>query len=220
MKWLSSFDELLYEVISWLVFFPLTLWRVCRRPMAMMDYADRQLRLPEPEQYADALSPPLFLALSLGLAHLCATAFGEADQLVANRHGLAGLIIDDTSALVLRMVVFALFPLMMAVRFVRSRGLVLDRKTLRLPFYAHCYPASVFALGRSLGTNLARLPDWRLRMGGLVVVLAALAYYAIVETRWFAVQGKVALWRAFGSVLRALAEGFALLLLAGVMLAG
>jgi len=94
MKWLSSFDELLYEVISWLVFFPLTLWRVCRRPMAMMDYADRQLRLPEPEQYADALSPPLFLALSLGLAHLCATAFGEADDLVANRHGLAGLIID------------------------------------------------------------------------------------------------------------------------------
>lgn len=43
MKWLSSLDELLYEVISWLVFYPLTLWRTCTRPLGMMDYADAQL---------------------------------------------------------------------------------------------------------------------------------------------------------------------------------
>lgn len=30
MKWLNSLDELLYEVMSWLVFFPLTLWRALR----------------------------------------------------------------------------------------------------------------------------------------------------------------------------------------------
>lgn len=61
MKWLNSLDELLYGVMSWLVFYPLTLWRSLVRPLATMDYADRQLSLPEAEQYADALSPPLFL---------------------------------------------------------------------------------------------------------------------------------------------------------------
>lgn len=58
MKWLNSLDELLYEVMSWLVFYPLTLWRTLLQPIGMMKYADRQLDLPEAEQYTDALSPP------------------------------------------------------------------------------------------------------------------------------------------------------------------
>ena len=49
MKWLNSLDELLFEVMSWLIFFPLTLWRTLAQPLTMMAYADEQFALPEDE---------------------------------------------------------------------------------------------------------------------------------------------------------------------------
>ncbi len=55
MKWLNSLDEHLFEVVSWLVFLPLTLLRTLVRLMAMMDYADEQLAQPDDEQYAAAV---------------------------------------------------------------------------------------------------------------------------------------------------------------------
>lgn len=121
MKWLNSLDELLFEVMSWLIFFPLTLWRTIVRPLDMMAYADEQLALVEEDQYAAAVSPPLFLALALLLAHGASTALGQADAIIANRHGLAGLVDDQTSALLLRLVMFAIFPLVMSVRLLRRR---------------------------------------------------------------------------------------------------
>ena len=36
MAWLSSFDELIYEVMSWILFLPITLWRTLRHPWAMI----------------------------------------------------------------------------------------------------------------------------------------------------------------------------------------
>ena len=60
-----------------------------------MDYADRQLALPEAEQYADALSPPLFLALALLVAHAAELAMGDANTIVASHHGKARLVGKD-----------------------------------------------------------------------------------------------------------------------------
>lgn len=45
VQWLNSLDELLYELMSWFVFFPVTLWKVLRHPLAMMRYAEDQLKL-------------------------------------------------------------------------------------------------------------------------------------------------------------------------------
>lgn len=143
MKWLNSLDELLYEVISWLIFYPLTLGRILLRPIATMKYADRQLELSQDQQYSAALSPPLFLALTLLIAHLAGTALGETDRLVADHRGLASMITDDSSALVFRLLIFSVFPLLMSLHFVWRRRMQLNRETLRLPFYAQCYPAAI-----------------------------------------------------------------------------
>ena len=62
MKWLNSLDELLYEVMSWLLFFPVTLWRASVQPLRTMGYVEQQVSVPAEEQYAAVLSPPLFLA--------------------------------------------------------------------------------------------------------------------------------------------------------------
>lgn len=217
MKWLSSLDELLFEVMSWLIFFPLTLWRTLARPLDMMAYADAQLALPEDRQYAAMLSPPLFLALALLLAHAVSTALGQTDALIADRHGLAGLVNDQTSALLFRLMVFAMVPLLMAVRLLRRQGLPIERGTLRTPFYGQCYPAATFALALSLGVTFAGLPARAMHATGVALGLLAVAYLLVVETRWFMVQLAIGPVRGAGMAAGVLAEGFVLLMLVGYL---
>lgn len=217
MKWLNSLDELLYEVMSWLLFFPLTLWRAVVRPFWTMKEIDRQIGLPDEEQYAAVLSPPLFLALALLLAHAISTALGQTDEIIANRHGLASLVTDNASALVLRVVVFASFPLFLAARLVRGQRVPLDRSTLRQPFYEQCYPAAVFALGVSVRTTFALVPHPVIRSVGQILLALALLNYVVIETRWFAGKLEHGTIRAFGSVVLGLLEGLLFLLSVGFL---
>jgi len=218
MKWINSLDELLYEVVSWLLFFPITLGRTIIAPLEMMDYADRQLVLPEAEQYDAAVSPPLFLALALLLAHSVAIALGEPDQLVADRNGLAALIKDDTSALAFRLMVFGSFPLLAAVRSLRRQGRPLGRASLRPRFYAQCYPVGVFALGLSLGVSLTSAHVPGVATAGKVLIVLSLVYYSVLETRWLAAQGPGGYLRAAGATALVLTQAALLLVCLGVLL--
>ena len=207
MKWLNSLDELLYEVMSWLLFFPITLGRAAFRPIATMSAISSQAMLPEEQQYAAVLSPPLFLALALLLSHMVATALGQTDLIIASHHGLADLVNDNASALVLRVVVFAAFPLFLAARLVRHSKVALDRGSLRQPFYEQCYPAAVFALGLSLGVSLGsdRHPVVPV-IGHWLAVLSLLNFW-LVETRWFAKVLDIGYLRAAGNVIVGMLEG-------------
>ena len=63
---LRSVEELLYEVMAWLLFYPLTLWKTLRRPLQTMAYEQKD----KPDkQDLETLSPPLFLVLSILLVH-------------------------------------------------------------------------------------------------------------------------------------------------------
>lgn len=218
MKWLSSLDEFLYEIVSWLVFFPLTLWRALRRPFTMMDYAELQLGLPPEDRFLDAVSPPLFLTLAMLASHGVGVALGQADEIVANKHGLAALVSDDKAALILRVVVFAAFPLMMAARLVRRRGERFSRETLKGPFYAQCYPTAVFALSLSLGTTLAQVQQPAFEIAGALLVVAAFVYYLATQTRWFAARLGANRFQAFIAAMLGLLEGFGLLYVVGFLL--
>lgn len=217
MKWLNSLDELLYEVMSWLLFFPITLWRATVRPITLMAEVDRQQELPEDEQYASLLSPPLFLALSLLLAHAAAMALGETDTIIASKRGLASLINDTTTALVLRVVVFAGFALCFAGRLMRSQRTPLSRLTLRLPFYEQCYPVAVFSLGISLGTSFATEPSGLFHTAGRVMIVASILNFVVLETRWFAARRGCGYLRAIGNVAWALAEALLLMFAIGLL---
>lgn len=217
MKWLNSLDELLYEVMSWLLFLPITLWRATIHPLRTMADVERQRALPDDQQYSAALSPPLFLALTLLLAHSVSTALGQTDAIIANKHGLGSLVDDNASALVLRVVVFASFPLFVAARLVRARVGDLDRLTLRQPFYELCYPTAVFTLGLSLGTSLTDVSGTHMRMAGGALILCSVAHFCIVQTRWFATAVATSHVRAVGSVLIGLLQGTVFLLVVGFL---
>ena len=207
MKWLNSLDELLYEVMSWVIFFPLTLWQALLRPIGTMEQIAAEAVLPDDERYASVLSPPLFLALTLLLAHAVATTLGQTDKIIANHHGLADLVNDNASALVLRVVVFAGFPLFLAARMVRRRKVRLDRGSLQQPFYEQCYPAGVFALGLSVGSSFGLDHHDITRSIGHVLLISSVVNFWFVETRWFAQALGISLWRAAGNVFVGLLEG-------------
>ena len=203
---LKSLDELLYEVMSWLVFFPITLWRIIRHPLDMMNYSDVEQQDIESDQYTDTLSPPLFLLLALIISHALEIALVGQNMLIASKHGLAAFISNDTNLIALRIVVFSLFPLAMAVRLVRGLHLRLDRETLKAPFYSQCYAAPLFALGTGLATLLISQHDTAIQLTGLALQIVVLAWYGILQTLWFSRHLRVGKLRGFGQASWAMIE--------------
>jgi hypothetical protein len=215
MQFLKSLDDLLYEIITWLVFYPITLWRTIRRPFEMMTYADSELEDQPEQQYPDVLSPPIFLLLTLLLSHTIELALVGENPIVASRKGLAGLVNDDTSLLLMRLVFFAVFPLVMSVRLLRRQRTALTRDSLKHPFYAQCYPTAVFALILGLGTLMTQLhAPVAMGVAGLVAIAFALLWFGVLQTLWFSRTLGISKLRGFLNATRGMVEsliGFVLL---------
>lgn len=203
---LKSLDELLYEVMSWLVFFPITLWRIIRHPLDMMNYSDVEQQDAESDQYTDTLSPPLFLLLALIISHALEIALVGENGLITSKHGLASLISNDTNLIALRIVLFSLFPLAMSARLVRGLRLRLDRDTLKAPFYSQCYAAALFALGTGLATLLISQHERNILLAGLALQIVVLAWYGILQTLWFSRHLRVGKLRGFAQASWAMVE--------------
>ena len=95
----------------------------------------------------------------------------------------------------------------------------IDRRSLKLPFYAQCYSGAVFAAGVSLGGTLG-ISRWAGGpvVGSLIALTTAL-YYVVVLTRWFAADFDLSLRHALAATLVGIIEGFVLLLAVGIVLA-
>lgn len=186
LKLIQSLDELLYEVMSWLIFYPVTLWRSFRRPLRMMSYAGSELADEADQQYSDTLSPPLFLLLTLALVHLAELGIAGQDHLVTSRLGLSALIDDDGNLILLRVLIYSLFPLVMATRMVRQQGLPLDRNTMRAPFYSQCYVVAPFALLLGAGGLMGQIKIAPAPYIALAFTIGACLWFGLVQALWFA----------------------------------
>ncbi|NIJ18527.1 hypothetical protein FHS95_000196 [Sphingomonas naasensis] len=195
MQLLRSLDDLLYAVMTWLVFYPITLWRSIRHPRAMMIYADTELEDRPELQYEDTLSPPLFLLITLILSHLIELSIVGQSALVGDRRGLSSLITDDSTLLIFRLIVFSVFPLIMAVRLLHWKKRRLTRDSLRQPFYSQCYPTGPFALLIGIGGIAMQMHFVAAQLIGLALTILALLWYGSLQTRWFARQLNVSLLR-------------------------
>ncbi|WP_236697330.1 hypothetical protein [Sphingomonas sp. Leaf357] len=218
MKWLNSLGDLLYEVMSWLIFYPITLWRTVTNPLDAMGYSDRELHDSEDQQFTDTLNPPLFLVLSLLLTQAIDVAVGGGtNPIVAQKAGLAGFISDDTSLLALRLILFSLFPLMMAARALRAKRVKLTRQRLKGPFYAQCYACAPFALFLGIGVSLGHTPLPAARIFGAVLSLGAVCAYLTAETMWFSRHLQQGWVRGCLNALRAFIEAMVVALALAVL---
>ncbi len=185
VQFLKSLDDLLYEVVSWLVFYPVTLWQAARRPLAMMDYATSELTKPDEQQFDEALSPPILLLLTVLVAHGIELALIGESAIVADKRGVASLISDDTSLILLRLVAFTSFPLIFAVHTLRKQRVTLTRQSLEPAFFAQCYANAPFALIVSIAATLTQIPNsWTVAAALALFGLSAIGFVA-VEAMWF-----------------------------------
>ncbi|QJU60251.1 hypothetical protein HL653_23160 [Sphingomonas sp. AP4-R1] len=217
MKIIESLDEALYSVMSWLIFYPITLWRTVVRPQKMMDYADREVSDRPNEQYDDAIRPPLFLFLTLLISHGLEVATASRNPLLSDTHGLASLVDSDLALLALRLLLFSLFPLMMAVRLLHRQRTRLTHASLRRPFYGQCYTAAPFALMLGVGTLAPNLPLAGARIISAVVIGAGVLWYFATQARWFARKLRVSFFVGAGDACVATFYSIVLFVLAAIV---
>lgn len=180
MKLLKSLEELLYELVSWLIFYPVTMWRSIVRPLGMMRYADIELTDKPEDQYQDTLSPPLFLLITLLLSQgLSASLPSVYDPTEAARELGSG-----SNLLIARGVIFGIYPLCMAVTLLRSKMVSITRNSLRPPFFSQCYVAAPFAFVLVLGLDFLSMPQGQGTLAGIVAIVVALTWYAQAQVRW------------------------------------
>lgn len=213
-QFLKSLDDLLYEVVSWLAFYPITLWRALRHPIATMEYAAAELQQPDEQRFDEALSPPILLLLTVLVAHGFELALIGDSELVAKKTGLAGLINDDTSLILMRLVAFSTFPLIFAVHTVRKQQIHLTRSSLEPAFFAQCYANAPFALLISLAATFWQYPNDALQLCAAGMVVASAVAFLAIQIIWFrkalGVGIGAAAWNAVVSYLEALVVMFAL----------
>jgi hypothetical protein len=184
LKIIRSIEEILYEIMTWVVFYPRTLGRAVTHPVEMMEYSDvEQTEAPE-AQYSDALSPPLFLLLSILIAHGIEVVLRQETLLGG---GLGTEIAKSHEyLLVLRAIAFSIFPMLFALAVLKSLGRKIDREHLRAPFFAQCYAAAPFALAIRLASIAIRAPVEPLKIAGLAAIPLIVTCYLWLQTRWLA----------------------------------
>ena len=67
---MKAIEQFAYELMSWVLFFPLTIYRVIINPVRMMDYVAAETEKDETVAFASAMRPTLFLLLALTIGVL------------------------------------------------------------------------------------------------------------------------------------------------------
>jgi hypothetical protein len=213
LKIVRSIEEFIFEATTWLAFYPLTLWRIVRRPLATMEYSDREQAEPEERRYDDALSPPFVLLATVVIANTIAAAVHIPPA--ENASALLKTMMGTPQNLILfRSLMFSLIPLVSALTLLRRQGRKISRESLRAPFYAQCYLAAPCAAFVSAGGIIFQrhdIPNW-IGMAGMV---GGALWFLIVQTRWFRKRLELgwgaAAFTAVWAVARALIYLFAML---------
>lgn len=198
LKFIRSLEALLYEVMAWLVFYPRTLWRVLRHPLALAARVEAEMSEKAEDPFNDLVSPPLFLVLSILLAH--ALEISLYASLAPFTSGMSKEVpSSDTSLLIFRALTFSLFALQMACGLLRRQRREIDRHTLRQPFFLQCFFASPFVLTLSLASVFGRLG---LQLPAAVLAIGSIVWYLGVEVEWFRTRLGIGRLRAFGIACR------------------
>jgi hypothetical protein len=206
--------------MSWLVFYPRTLWRSVRHPLRLMERTGDELKLAPAEQFRDVVSPPIFLLLTVVAANGIEVAVVGNNPLIDDGIGLATMITDNTSLILFRLVAFATLPVISGAFALAVMRRPVDRETLQPVFYGQCFATTPVVLLFSTAATITRLPETAANVPATFIFIAAAVFYIAVEAAWFAWQAKrpksvgIA-WAIAAFLLCLLALGSIVLLFAG-----
>lgn len=191
LKLLRSLEEFLYELCTWFLFFPRTLYRVIVHPRRMAQYVNTELTQKLDKQFDDAISPPMFLMLAVLVAHGVELLM---HQQVTGTGQLSRTVFGNEESLLLyRSITFAVWPLISSVHLLRRKKVPMTRESLRRRFFMQCYLTAPFAVALSTSMVFVRLPGALSTQIGIAVSVLSLVWYAVVQAGWL----KVALQRSW-----------------------
>lgn len=177
----QSLDELIFDVMMWVIFYPYTLFRVLIWPGRMIDYVTAELRKnPEKDEIFDrGISPPLFLFLSIVIAWMVSPDVGGLLQL-QSQTALAKAVNDSSiTMLTYRLAEFCVFPFAGALIYEwRTEGAI-SRESFRRPFFQQAYLCGPLAIVLSVSSVLT------LKFKNDVDILAYSAIALIVVMAWY-----------------------------------
>lgn len=197
LKILRSLEEFLYEAMTWLIFYPRTFWRILFTPMQMVAYARKENDAKGDVRFADAISPPLFLMLTIGLSHVLELMSHNQVAPMSNIIGQA-VFGNEQNLLIYRSIGYSIWPLIFAAGMLRRTKVALNRETLRGPFFAQCFLTAPFALSENVGVLLMRGTHKGLQIVGACLAAAAFLWYLAVQIRWVRLRLQCAYFRAAG----------------------
>lgn len=217
IKIIRSLEEFLYEVMSWIIFYPRTILRILLHPTRMTTYSEEEQDDLPSDRFTDALSPPLLLMLTIVLTH--GFELGSGLKLPKLQGPVADLLFGtDVNLLLFRAFAFATIPLLISWVALRRAGKEVDRVTLRAPFYGQCYLVAPLALLVSIATTLMRMGS-AAQTAGQVLVVLAMGWFFVAQVQWFQLQQGRSLVQAIGMALLGLSIALFSVLAIAVILA-
>jgi len=200
LKLIRSFEDLLFELLCWLIYYPRTLWLVVRHPLRMVDYSNHEQTDAEEEQYSDTLSPPLLLLITLGLLHGLELSLNT--QHIQAHNAVGAMVVGSDENLILwRSFVYGLLPLFAALHVVRHKRQPLERKYLRPPFFGQCYLVSAYALMVAIATMTTQHASPERWVIGQSAVGLATLWYLWVQSMLFRTMLDMRPLRAWGGAI-------------------
>ena len=213
MRILQSLEEFLYEVMSWLVFYPRALWRTLRHPVAVAIYTQRQLRQDRDQQFTEMIGPPLMLILTVLVAHVIELSSPSGMARVNTVLGKE-LFGTEQGVIATRSIIYCFFALFGALGMLHRKKSPITRETLRQPFCIHCYLLAPFALGLSIGSTILLNSHGFGLLLGLAIALLSCAWYGGAQSAIYARILKISLPRA--ALIASAANVAATVIIAGV----
>jgi hypothetical protein len=194
MGLLRSVEDILFEIVSWLYFYPRTFLLSLFRPQRMMAYADDELDDRPQARYESTINPPVFLMITIAMASSVSDFILGPEAVAQALKDSPEFLRDWKNDLMFTAFIFSIYPLLLSIDLLRHRKIAIDRASLRPPFYSQCFIAAPFGLANYVALAFMSDDSYEYEILGAFydgvyigfpIFLLTLAWYTVQQARWF-----------------------------------
>lgn len=173
----KAVEQGVYDVMMWILFFPLTVVRMIFGPRRMLRYVREQSLVDSAEAYSEAMRPALFLAIAIIVgSYLSPDDLDELNKLSSSE--LSKTVYGSwASFTIFTVIALCLVPLVGALLLDLLTPGKINRESLRVPFEQQCYIGApsilmlTFLMDRS-SPLLGQTPTVLLAFAGCIWIIA------------------------------------------------
>lgn len=217
---IRSVEELIFEMMSWLVLYPVTLWRSIFQPVELSKELDNVLTENIDHEFRHHIRPTLFLLLTLALMHSLELALNETFPEIKSKLGQL-VSMSDGALILLRAFMFATVAIIMGFgRQLRDQSGMISRNFLRLVFFKQCYYVAPFAIFSSLAVIIGRIDATYAQPLSAIIGGVGFLWFFPAQVKWCLLNGETSLARSiFLVALKCIAALLAVLAISSIVVA-